>query len=215
MKILVLTLADSNFSDVADISMPNKIMYSSIHRYHFIQEFELLDKTRSASWNKILFLQEHLPNYDWIWWTDADSLVMNMEIRLENIIDEDDDDICAPDMIITEDYNGLNAGQFLIRNCDWSIEFLKRVYNEDQFINHHWWEQAAIQTVLSNDSYANLHLEVTHQSVMNSIVHSNPELTSYEPGDFIAHFAGLGREKHNLIGLMRKYAYGEPFQCYW
>lgn len=32
----------------------------------------ILDANRPAAWSKILAIQNHLKNYDWIFWSDAD-----------------------------------------------------------------------------------------------------------------------------------------------
>jgi hypothetical protein len=207
MKILILSLADANFAEVGAISGPNKQAYAERHGYTFIQEGQLLNYDRHPSWNKILWVINHLPYYDWVFWSDADSLIMNDKIWLEDIILD-----TGEDLIITQDENGLNCGQFFARKSFWTIEFLEKVWAQDQFIDHQWWEQAAITHLLQTVPEYRSHVRLADQRLFNSYV--TPYVYTYLPGDFLIHFVGLANEKWNLIGLMRKYAYNEPFKCY-
>src|SRR6202007_1796488 len=104
IKILILTLADKNFFDVAEISTPNKMAYANRHGYEFFEEVYCPDVMRYPSWNKILLVQKWMECgwCDWIFWTDADSLIMNQSIKLEDIIKESGD----RDLIIASDKNG-------------------------------------------------------------------------------------------------------------
>jgi hypothetical protein len=199
LNILVLSLADKEFSGIAEISSPNKQRYAAKHGYEFICADHLIDASRSASWNKVLWIvrsmRVQMP--DWIFWTDADSLVMNGEIRLEDIIGDGEHDL-----IITKDENGLNAGQFLIKNSRWSQEFLSDVWDQEQFISHHWWEQEAIKHVLSEmtEEEELKHVRCVPRNAMNC--YHNPYRSDWTDGDFIVHFAGMGRERGRLHELM-------------
>ncbi len=198
VKILVLSLADASFSDIGAISSPNKKRYADKHGYDFICVDYVRDSNRSASWNKILWLEKLLPEYDWVFWTDADSLVMNCEIRLEDIIGDS-----AHDLILTRDENGLNAGQFLIRNCYWSLWLLGSVWNQIQFLNHAWSEQAALMHVLRvmSEPHRTEHVRfLPSKNILNS--YCNHYRSDYQPGDFIVHFAGMTQYHEHLKTLM-------------
>ncbi|SRR5258708_7552169 len=208
MKILILTLADLNYQDVAALSEPNKRAYAELHGYDFIQETELLDPLRSPSWNKIALVSKHLPKYQWVFWTDCDSLIMNSSITLESIIEEVPPD---KDFIIAGDGNGINAGEFLIGNSNWSINFLADVWEQTQFITHPWWEQSALTYLFSLHKANREKLALVEQHKLNSYI--TPYSRTYLPGDFIVHFVGMGKELWNLVGLMRKYALGEDYYC--
>ncbi len=198
IKILILSLADAAFADIGTISSPNKQRYAMDHGYDFVCADYVRDSNRSASWNKILWVEKYLPRYDWIFWTDADSLVINYEIRIEDIIGDS-----AHDLILTKDENGLNAGQFLIRNCCWSLWLLGLVWDQTQFINHIWSEQAALMHVLRvmSESHRSEHIRfLTSKNTLNSYV--NHYRSDYQPGDFIVHFVGMTQYHEQLKLLM-------------
>ncbi len=198
MKILLLSLADGSFADIGAISSPNKQRYADRRGYDFLCVDYVRDSNRSASWNKILWLEKLLPEYDWVFWTDADSLIMNGEIRLEDVIGDS-----SHDLIFTKDENGLNAGQFLIRNCCWSLWLLDSIWDQTQFLDHPWSEQAALMYVLREMSEAHRieHVRfLPSKNVMNAYV--NHYRSDYQPGDFIVHFVGMGQYHEHLRRLM-------------
>lgn len=193
MKILILSLADNAYREIERISTPNKEAYAKKHGYEFRLIRVSLDRTRHPSWSKILALYGYLmePDYDWIFWSDPDSLIVNDEIKLEDIIDD------RYDLIFGEDDNGINCGEFLIKNSDLSREFLADVYQQKQFKDHIWLEQAAVH-FLQPKYQANIKL------ISANLINSHPEWGShqYKEGDFIIHFSGLGDRR---LAAMRQF----------
>jgi hypothetical protein len=192
MKILVLTLGDENFKDIMDVTSYNKKHYAWKHGYDFCEIRHSLDTKRPTSWSKILAIKAEFcsPVYDWIFWTDPDAVIMNSEIKLESIIDD------KYDMVFPFNEDGLNAGNFLIKNSPISIHFLNNVYAQDQFINHPWWEQAAIHFLL-HQYRSNMKL------VPGYVMNSHPMIGDYiyKDGDFMIHFSGMGG--FEFLGLGR------------
>ena len=193
-KIAILTMQiGENYIKTTHLGIVNKENYCQKHNYDFINNQENLDTTRPIPWSKILLINKHLPFYDWVFWTDADSLIMNYNIQLESLID------LNYDIVISKDTNGLNSGNFLIKNSEWSLTFLSQVYNLTQFINNPWWEQAAIMYQLkSNNSDYNKHVKYINQNLLNSYV------KTFKKGDFIIHFPNT-RVEYNLHSTMDKY----------
>jgi predicted O-methyltransferase YrrM len=124
---------------------------------------------------------------------------MNTDIPLENIIDDN------YRFIITKGWNGINSGVFFIKNCDWSKEFLKNVYARTDCINKIWPEQIAIAEELEkpeNSPFAKIVPNRLFNSFSADI--GSPHSSSFNSGDFIAHFAGVGRSTW-LAALFDKY----------
>lgn len=143
-KIAMVTCSDESgtnpkrsFQGLMKLVEPNKRSYAERHGYDFIDESDIVDKTRPPSWSKILAVRKNLPKYDWIFWNDADSLVTNPNINLEDVLysitgNMDYEDM--PDFIVTEDVTGVNAGMFFFRNSSWSMQFLDLWWNQTSFI---------------------------------------------------------------------------------
>src|SRR5947207_15346542 len=84
----VLTLFTPEVADVGNISVFNKRTYCDLHGYELIVERGTLDAARPAHWSKLLAIKKYLPDYDWIFWSDHDSLVMAFGKRLEELCDD-------------------------------------------------------------------------------------------------------------------------------
>lgn len=179
----VLTGYDVAQRCLAAVSSPNKAQYCARHGYRFIEETGEFDSSRVPAWSKLLFLGKHLRDHDWIFWSDADSLIMDGAVRLEQFLDED------YDLIITrEDLDvgtgNVNAGQFFLRNSDWSFWFLEEVWAQTQFIGHPMEEQAAMIHLLCTQNLSR-HVKILTQRSFNSYP------LNYCAGDFLLHFAGF------------------------
>lgn len=180
----------------------NKTRYCAKHNYPFHFYTESLDTSRPIPWSKVLIILEIFekhPECDYVFWTDADSLIMNDSIKLSRYIDK------RYNIVSGTDFNGINTGQFLIRNCEWSKEFLLRVYANEKWINNGWWEQASVMDLLRNNHSDRKQVKLLKQRTMNSYA---PDLyenryVRYHEGDFIIHFAGVRGKA--LQDLMYKY----------
>jgi len=167
-------------------------MYSficEINFHDYVSPQNGFSAVRAPSWSKILFAKRHLPSCDWLFWTDADSIITNFDTRLETFIDEN------YNFIITKDINGMNGGHWFIKNTPWSYEFLDDVWAQESRIDHVWWEQQAIMDVY--DKY-----KEKIKIVPNKLFNAYPD--SWEEGDFLIHFPGpalqaWGAEKHELM----------------
>ena len=118
MKIAIVTLFTEEIADYGAIGAANKQAYGRRHGYDCFVYRERLDTRRHPAWSKLVAIKRHLPDYDWVFWTDADSLVMNGERTLEAIIAKQEN----KDMILTWEAGAspVNTGQWLIRNTEWS-----------------------------------------------------------------------------------------------
>lgn len=177
MRIAATTLSTPKWKPIRDIATPNLAAYCARHGYPMIEETDAIDPKRPAAWSKILLLEKHLPDYDWLWWKDADALVMNSQVRLETFLDPDFD------MVISIDANGLNTGSFFVRNTPATFRGLRAVYNNTVFINYPWWEQAAMNNLIARGQFPMKYKNVP-QSDFNSYIET------YQPGDFLLHFVG-------------------------
>ncbi|XP_073393527.1 uncharacterized alpha-1,2-galactosyltransferase C1289.13c-like [Physcomitrium patens] len=209
------TIPGRSFEGVMEIVAPNKEAYVERHGYDFIDASSLLDSSRPPSWSKILAVKEHLSQYDWLFWNDADSAVTNPDIKLGDIVFSAVGDVKPeemPDFIVTEDVTGVNAGMFFFRNSDWSREFLDRWWNQTEFIQPFGQSKSGDNTALKyllnvmDKGEFSRHVRIPDmQCLFNSNLwrpswrscHRLVTLTKavwrgvYARGDFMVHLAGL------------------------
>jgi hypothetical protein len=201
--ILVLSMViGDEYSELVKRAVENKQAYCQKHGYDFICLNRSLDNTRPIPWSKILFIKSIMKKYPskWIFWTDADSLFMDFSRRLEEFVDEEHN------LIITRDLNAINSGQFFLKNCDWSYQFLKVVYDHTEYIHHHWWENQGFIHEIENTDWVSKKVKILPQRVFNSYAQEEYglELACYYKGDFIIHFAGVRGVK--LREYLEKYS---------
>ncbi|CAM6096459.1 unnamed protein product [Calypogeia fissa] len=208
-----------SFEGLMDLVVPNKQSYVERHGYDFIDASDVLDKNRPPSWSKILAVKKHLSNYDYIFWNDADSVVTNPSTTLESIIysvagslDWDH----MPDLVLTEDATGVNAGMFFVRNSEWSRYFLDLWWNQTSFVEPFGLcksgDNDALKYLITTmpEAEKRKHVRIpSMQCVFNSnlwrpswrnairLVTASRAIWEgvYAKGDFMVHLAGLNDKK--------------------
>ena len=151
-KICITTLSDTkqrkamtircrNFDEVARYTLPNHYAYGKKYGYTVIDQSKLLDSTRPPAWSKIRAVQAMLTLYqcEWVLWLDADTVIMNSSIPLESILPfQDLKENQAIDLIVTTDRRyTANSGVWLIRNSEWSKQFLRDWWNLKSYVRPH------------------------------------------------------------------------------
>lgn len=210
MKIAIVTLFTEEIADYGKIGAANKQAYARRHGYDCFVYRERLDVSRHPTWSKLAAIKRHLPDYDWVFWTDANSLVMNAERALKSIIAGHQD----KDMILTWEVGSspVNAGQWLVRNTEWSAGVLSAI-GDVGFPNWraNWFEQGALVEWLGADETRWSHLAVLHPRVMNSTppvaLYANiwVRRSRYRRGDFVIHFWPLARRHKEVLDMMIQY----------
>jgi len=111
--------APPRFDELLRLTRANKARYAAAHGYAFIDASDALDASRPASWSKIRAVKRHLGSYDWVFWLDADTVITNPTFRLEALLpaagggdrsDSSGGGGGGPDLLITRDAGGYNAG---------------------------------------------------------------------------------------------------------
>ena len=130
------------------ISFPNKQKYCDKHGYTFLSYTESLNEYCHPAWSKILYLIKHLRDFDWLVWTDADTYIINSDIKLESFIKDGKEFIIQCD---TEgNYTAINAGVIFVKNSQFCYNLLKI-----------WWETHTMEMCrsLNNDEWEQLGLK--------------------------------------------------------
>lgn len=108
----------------------NKVDYCRIHGYDVFYNNALLHPNMAAYWAKIPVVRATMvahPEAEWIFWVDSDAVFTDMgfkppleRYKSHNLVVDG-----WPNLIYEKkSWIGVNAGVFLIRNCQWSMEFL-------------------------------------------------------------------------------------------
>ena len=199
-KIGIISLCDHNVDAICSASVANKQAYADRHGYDVIVDGEIIDESRPTSWSKLLAMRKYLPYYDFLFYVDVDTIIANVEVKLEDIVDY------GYDQILAADRNGLNCGVWLIRNTPWSLWFLDEMWSQEQFVHpstfvlfhyeqramHYLYQSKVWRAAVRQESggYQGANTIRARTKVVNSCVF-NSLPAWYKKGDFIVHLAGL------------------------
>jgi hypothetical protein len=208
-NIAILTLAiGSDFRKAIEPGLMSKRNYATIHGYTFVEGgVDLWDRTRPIQWSKIRMILRYLDEFDYLFWSDGDVIILNDAVSIEGTLLPH----LTPgkDMLWCRDACGnLNNGNVLFRGRSaWVRDFLERCYQQTDLISHIWWDNAAFirlyyenaddrdRIVTSFDpALFNAYLFSTHNYYDDSV-------RLYRHGDFLLHLAGV-YDPWNILRFM-------------
>lgn len=160
------------------------------------------------------------PEAEWVWWVDTDIIIMNPEIDVaEHILSKralkerlsygrplrnpeanfyngaymkkGEVDIDNIDIVLCQDFFGLNAGSFFIRRSSFSALLLDLwddpLYVKANFVRR---EQDALINMFLYHESVQQHVGLVPQRLLNSYADKPEWVWAYVEGDFVVHFAG-------------------------
>ena len=242
VQICVTTLTDAehadwwqrmvrwrDFGDLLEMTWPNKQHYCAKHGYQLFNESAHLDTSRPPSWSKIRAAHRLLTeeDCDWVYWMDADTVIMNSEKRIEDFLPTPETGI---DLVIARQKGpSWNAGAWLLRRSPWSLQFLEQWWNMREFV-----KPKGLSVSGDNDALRSLlhtidrvefeaHIAVPARCLFNSVAKFMTQdernqlstlelvrqqswymdLERYHLGDLVAHVAGVDNKISTTQLLLR------------
>ncbi|KAF5010148.1 hypothetical protein FDECE_3694 [Fusarium decemcellulare] len=187
-----------------------------------------------AIWNKPAFILSLLldemvkpaeERLDWLFWADRDTLVLDpcrpvssflppetRQQRYKEVRRAQKELKDRPQLIISKDWNGLNAGVFLVRVDRWAIDFFSDLLAFRHFqpnVSLPFEEQSAIEILIDEPRYRQ-NVEEVPSVWFNAYPGDSPtefmerkseeglEYYNARRGDFLLHFAGI-EDKDQLV----------------
>lgn len=202
-SIAVCTLAlGEKYKELVKYGILSRQLYCEKYGYDLHEDESVYDESRPMAWSKINLIRKYLSQYEYVVWIDADSYIMNDNIKLDSIITNYMGEL---DMMVAQDWKMINTGVIFIKNTEWSRKFLDLIYDQIQFLHHPNWEQTAfIHLLKHNISNSSEHIKVLPLSQQNVI---NAYWYSYVYNVFILHFPGCWRDdkENGLSTAMQRY----------
>lgn len=155
MKILICQVITPDIKDYAQYSIPTNIEYAIKHNYDFILYTSKKEEINyHPAWLKITSLRHlGLDKYDWIWVLDADAVINNQEITLEDIISREEKPIIISENG-TNDGRTLNSGSILIQKSfvpNLLARYDTAVKENYRFLVERFWDQELINDWYEED----------------------------------------------------------------
>ncbi len=207
MTLVVATLAiGADFRKGLQEALDSKKEWCARHGYRWeLGGEEHWDRSRPIPWSKVGFvlsLLSKLPDGALVFLSDADVLITNPALRLEDLVVPLLPD--GKDLLMTIDACGhLNSGNLLMRNTAWLRDWWRRVGEQRDLTYHIWWENAAMIKLLETVPTDLAMVAVTPEHwKFNAYLRGLPGQPLWEPGSLLVHFAGVydSKEMQRLIG---------------
>ncbi len=225
VNLKVVTSHDDNYKDIGNITTKSMLKYADKFNLKF--EFLNMPNTgRVQTWNKILQIKNEIlkKENDYIMWVDADAFFPNDAENILSVIDNKyeiylSSHYCSvfkgsnyKNTILTT--NRINCGVMIFKVSNFCLEFLEKVWSKKEYINHFWYEQAAIMDLvgLKADITGNLNDNKGNDFYLNKIKFLSKEwnsipsfgaISSESIRPSIIHLAGI--ENDERIKLLKDY----------
>jgi hypothetical protein len=214
-KIAILTFViGADYKRDLAACLQSKRDYAAKHGYTYIEGGEeFWDRDRPIAWSKVPFwlhvLRNSAKDFDYFWISDADVLITNPDLRLEDHV--------LPllptgkSLLWNHDAcKNLNSGNMIFRCSDapWLISFFESVWSYTKDIYHIWFENFAMVELWTHSADVRAHIESTKQHWhFNAYCGGRKGERLWQPGDFLVHFAGVYDTK-KMIALAAEIAAG-------
>jgi glycosyl transferase family (putative galactosyltransferase) len=144
MRKVLCSIGAGPHAALLDVSEPTFRAYADAHGYELVTTREA-DPARPPAWAKVALLRELLDTYDLALWIDADAVIVDGR---EDIAAE-----LRPDAQLGLVRHGdvPNTGVMVWRSGDFARSLLDRMWAAKRFLNHPWWENAALLDALGYD----------------------------------------------------------------
>jgi len=164
-RFSVLSYATSNIHEYAGYSLSLNAAYCSTHGYSFQilgprdgAEYE----PRDQRWNKVRILLEALDGgsnasqSEWVLWLDADLAVIEPTLDLEALVElaPGADIFVCSDNEKAEIFSLVNTGAVLVRNTEWTRDFLRHWWGDSASRQASWDQHAFTRLYLGQDARA-------------------------------------------------------------
>mmetsp|Transcript_19504 Transcript_19504/g.25147 ORF Transcript_19504/g.25147 Transcript_19504/m.25147 type:complete len:321 (+) Transcript_19504:106-1068(+) len=212
-----------NFDGLLQLTWENKLKYAEKHGYHLFDESDQLDKSRPPSWSKIRAVQRLLieEKCTWVFWLDADTVIMNSDKRIEDFLPSDPE----KDLLLSaDDGGGYNAGVWLVHNTAWALQFLQEWWDMKSFVKPPGLAKSgdndALKYKLKNlvdfddrilapprctfNSYAKFVNPADFDRLSATVEHQDWHMSEvyYHKNDFVAHVAGVDNKVETIKMLL-------------
>lgn len=141
-------------NDVGDFlllkSLKNKMDYCSPRDIQIYYSTTVLDKLMDSFWVKLPVVRKLMlthPEVEWVWWMDSDAIFTDMtfDVPFDKYEPHVHMVMQGYDSLVygQKDWVGLNAGIFLMRNSQWSLDFMEDLaqFGVKGPIRDHWGQQ--------------------------------------------------------------------------
>lgn len=217
--LCITTSFDEKFDDIGRYSAASIKAYTS--RFGFSHRIDRnFNIGRPPAWRRITLIPELFDEgFDYVMWIDADAIFSRFDFNILDAIDPGKDLHLVEHTIVPNHSSNIpNSGVMLVKNSQWSRDLFDRIWRMDKYIDHPWWENAALIEIMG---YRNLIAEVeqitghpakvaddrfspdpdvmAHISFLSEDWNFRPNVSRPSPHPIVTHFAGYSNSRRRRL----------------
>lgn len=185
MKKLLLQAASNGYEEMLRISQDIHAEYCKKHGITFLPVYGRIHakelENRRSNWDKI-FLTRVFFDFDVIVWMDADTLVVNMEDDITQVVENEQDIIamCRHTIAYKGSKDHYNSGVYVVKTGERTKVFFDKVLSWEP-IEHLWQEQIAILELINSGEFPGLDkiMDNRYNMTMNANRCDNPTVCAW------------------------------------
>lgn len=209
MNVSIVMAHDAAYTEMGKITAPSVSAYAQKHNYSFYY-WPTIDPAEGDSCKIRIFREFYASGLfggtDIFMWIDTDALIMNSDVRVEDIVPEMMEEY---HVLYASDPNGLNTGVWFARFTSRADHFL-RISQQTSWAMG-WADQVGIFQTYLQPIFSGV-VRIVPGKRFNAMDYSlygwdwphGREVNAYEPGDWILHVPAIERETR--LNLLREYA---------
>lgn len=140
-KVLA-SIGTGTHEQLLELVRPTFACYARRHGYDLELRTESLDASRPVSWSKIPLLLDLLHRYEFVLWIDSDAAIVDPSQDIEGLLGENP--IGMVSLHTAEAADNPNMGVLALRAGRETTELLSALWLKTEYLNHRWWENAAL-----------------------------------------------------------------------
>jgi hypothetical protein len=150
-KRVICSLATGTHRRLMAVASPTLVAYAERWSWDVVLSSENLAGDRPPAWAKVRLLRELIETYEHVFWIDADALFVGLDRDVLSELPE------GRDLFVVEHPQAEpgapivpNAGVMLLKQSAFTRDFLDRIWGMTEYIEHNWWENAALLHLLGH-----------------------------------------------------------------
>jgi hypothetical protein len=197
MNVCVVMFYDNNIKNYGEINYEINKKYCEKYKLEIILSNKKKLENRHSAWERLPLLLDNILKFDYLIWIDADAFFYNDANNIVDIINAHRD----VNFIFSNDIgdNNINTGVFIVKNSQYSIDFLSRwLYDEDLYNNNrfpYWWDQGVLIDMINKNILNIQQHYVSFQYGFLQHFHEHDKLINKT---YIRHFAGVDHQKRYI-----------------
>lgn len=150
----LFTAATGEFRTLLDLSAPTFERFADRHGWKLVVVTEDTARGRPPAWGKVPILLDALDSFSLVAWIDADAVIVDdsrdlaSELRWRRNLYLVEHAFESTASVPPSEERTANTGVMMLRSGRWARRFLRAVWEQEDLVDHRWWENAAAMRLL-------------------------------------------------------------------